>query len=137
MKRRIFLEQTGKATILVSLGLSAACGGDTEEMNPRFGDEGIEIDLTQSPFDALATPGNWVLHPNENILIVNDQSVLKAYTSVCTHTGCTRNWSFDNNARCTCHGSEFNRQGQVVRGPANRDLNSFSVSDNGDSAVIS
>ena len=137
MKRRVFLETTGKAAVLASLGLTVACGGDTEDIQPDLGDDGIEIDLGTAPFDALNTQGNWVLHPSENILLVNDNGQIRAFTSVCTHSGCSRNWTFQTEATCTCHRSKFDVEGRVTHGPASRNLSSFDVEVTGDSAVIS
>ncbi len=46
----------------------------------------------------------------------------------CTHKQCeVRPGS--NSLKCPCHGSEFNRDGQVTEGPAERDLHSFKVTD--------
>jgi cytochrome b6-f complex iron-sulfur subunit len=41
----------------------------------------------------------------------------------CTHLGCTPNW-FDAEGRfkCPCHGSNFNRDGDVIAGPAPKPL---------------
>ncbi len=37
----------------------------------------------------------------------------------CTHLGCTFPWNpHDNQFQCPCHGSRYDREGRVVRGPA-------------------
>ncbi|MEM9448868.1 MAG: cytochrome b6-f complex iron-sulfur subunit [Cyanobacteria bacterium P01_E01_bin.6] len=41
----------------------------------------------------------------------------------CTHLGCTFPWnSIDQQFQCPCHGSRYDPDGVVVRGPANRPL---------------
>ena len=42
----------------------------------------------------------------------------------CTHRGCELNVG-GGNYSCPCHGSEFNTQGTVLEGPADRDLKTF------------
>ncbi|TYB32878.1 MAG: ubiquinol-cytochrome c reductase iron-sulfur subunit [Flexistipes sinusarabici] len=39
----------------------------------------------------------------------------------CTHLGCTLNVAGDI-FKCPCHGSEFKLNGEVIKGPASRDL---------------
>ena len=51
-------------------------------------------------------------------------------SAVCTHAGCRsqRNWRIEDEVVvCTCHGSQFNFEGEVVRGPANTPLTAFEV----------
>ena len=39
--------------------------------------------------------------------------------AVCTHLGCVVPWNAaENKFICPCHGSQYNNQGRVVRGPA-------------------
>jgi len=39
--------------------------------------------------------------------------------SICTHLGCVVPWNAaENKFKCPCHGSQYNFQGKVVRGPA-------------------
>ncbi|MBI4772415.1 MAG: Rieske 2Fe-2S domain-containing protein [Chloroflexi bacterium] len=47
----------------------------------------------------------------------------------CTHLGCTVPWREDEGQfHCPCHSSLFNRQGEVIGGPAPRPLDTFPVS---------
>lgn len=59
----------------------------------------------------------------------------RAVSPICTHRGCTVDVS---GARlvCPCHGSTYDRDGQVLRGPAERALTRYPVSRQGDVLVI-
>ena len=133
MKRRVFLETTGKAAVLASLGLTFSCEDDPQ---PSLGD-GIEIDLSTVPFSDLLEPNSWVLHPDLNVLLVNVDGEIRAFTSVCTHSRCSRNWVFGSTeATCTCHGSKFDQEGKVVQGPAGSDLEEFPVDQSGNTIIV-
>lgn len=126
MRRRLFIEKSGKAMFLAGLGLSViSCNEDDPQ--PDLSTP-LEIDLGIAPFDSLQESGNWVLHPSENILLVNVDGEIRAFTSVCTHSQCSRNWVFGpTEATCTCHGSKFDMQGNVVQGPARGRLTQFEI----------
>ena len=54
-------------------------------------------------------------------LIVENDRTLATYgiNAVCTHLGCVVPWNkAENKFICPCHGSQYNSQGKVVRGPA-------------------
>ena len=72
------------------------------------------------------------------MLIVNWESEIRAFTSVCTHEGCARDWVFGRGVfTCTCHSSKFNYRGEVVAVPADKNLAEFSVTQEGDILTIS
>jgi len=49
----------------------------------------------------------------------DNDGVLHAVNPVCTHMGCTIQWNKDENTwDCTCHGSRFDYEGNVIGGPA-------------------
>eukprot|EP00270_Netrium_digitus_P012263 TRINITY_DN3969_c0_g1_i1.p1 TRINITY_DN3969_c0_g1~~TRINITY_DN3969_c0_g1_i1.p1 ORF type:complete len:227 (-),score=31.68 TRINITY_DN3969_c0_g1_i1:397-1077(-) len=54
-------------------------------------------------------------------LVVEADGQLAPYgvNAVCTHLGCVVPWNpAENKFLCPCHGSQYNNQGRVVRGPA-------------------
>ncbi|MFW6296032.1 MAG: cytochrome b6-f complex iron-sulfur subunit [Halothece sp.] len=64
-------------------------------------------------------------------LTVKENGTLNARGIVnnCTHLGCTFPWnSNDEQFQCPCHGSRYDPEGNVVRGPANRPLKLVYVS---------
>jgi nitrite reductase/ring-hydroxylating ferredoxin subunit len=57
----------------------------------------------------------------QRIALLRGQSGLFAISLVCTHLGCTVVVS-GSEISCPCHGSVFDREGRVVKGPADRPL---------------
>lgn len=59
----------------------------------------------------------------------------RAVSPICTHRGCTVDVQ---GARlvCPCHGSTYDREGKVLRGPAQRALTHYTVVREGDTLVI-
>jgi len=73
---------------------------------------------THQPGDRSLTQG---LKGDPTYLVVNSEGSLENYgvNAVCTHLGCVVPWvSAENKFKCPCHGSQYNFQGKVVRGPA-------------------
>jgi len=66
-----------------------------------------------------ALRGIWVV----NTAQYNDQQLIYALASVCTHLGCTPNWlEGEQKFKCPCHGSGFYITGINFEGPAPRPL---------------
>ncbi len=62
----------------------------------------------------------------------------KGLVDICTHLGCTFPWnSRDHQFQCPCHGSRYDPEGSVVRGPADRPLKLVKVEVDGDRIWIS
>jgi Rieske Fe-S protein len=67
---------------------------------------------------------------SEPICIGRDPSGIYAMTLTCTHAGCDMGQHGSVSAQgviCGCHGSEFDPNGDVVRGPATQPLAHFAV----------
>ncbi|MCW0218864.1 MAG: ubiquinol-cytochrome c reductase iron-sulfur subunit [Prosthecobacter sp.] len=98
--------------------------------------------LNLSDYPDLQNPGGSVLIELSAVmapLIVNRASLSQFYVldSVCTHAGCTMGAFNAGNGfiQCPCHGSRYDIQGQVIRGPAVIGLTNFSVDFDGDSEL--
>ncbi|KAK4750642.1 hypothetical protein SAY87_004124 [Trapa incisa] len=70
------------------------------------------------PGDRTLTQG---LKGDPTYLVVENDRTLATYgiNAVCTHLGCVVPWNAaEKKFICPCHGSQYNNQGRVVRGPA-------------------
>lgn len=59
--------------------------------------------------------------PEKNVFVLRDNQGFRALSAVCTHLGCIvsrTEWGFS----CPCHGSKFDKQGNVTGGPAPKAL---------------
>lgn len=73
-------------------------------------------------------------------LIVNNKEAIADYglNAVCTHLGCVVPWNTSaNKFICPCHGSQYNNEGKVVRGPAPLSLALAHVSVDDDNVSLS
>jgi Rieske Fe-S protein len=53
----------------------------------------------------------------------DEQGTRHQLSAVCTHLGCIVSWnSTEKTWDCPCHGSRFAKDGRVINGPANKDL---------------
>jgi nitrite reductase/ring-hydroxylating ferredoxin subunit len=75
---------------------------------------------------------------SSDVAVGLDDKGLYAMSAVCTHAGCI----LDDNAKtiaaglsCPCHGSTFDGNGQVTRGPARSPLQHYRVSVGSDGSV--
>ncbi|MFN2216520.1 MAG: ubiquinol-cytochrome c reductase iron-sulfur subunit [Anaerolineales bacterium] len=91
-----------------------------------------EVDL------GLATifpTGSKTVLPDVPAVLIHDQDGFKALSLTCTHLGCTLEED-DNKFSCPCHGSQFDENGNVVHGPANRRLTNLKVEVNDEGHLI-
>ncbi|MDP8928770.1 MAG: universal stress protein [Actinomycetota bacterium] len=79
--------------------------------------------------DLAAGQGGIVTADGHKVAAYRDPNgTLHAFSPRCTHLGCTIGW---NDAAktwdCPCHGSRFSHFGEVIQGPAQRDLTSIDL----------
>jgi cytochrome b6-f complex iron-sulfur subunit len=77
----------------------------------------------------LPAPGSAPVNfPKVKLWLTNTEQGVLAIYKVCTHLGCLYNWSDqENKFLCPCHGSQFEPDGEYIRGPAPRSLDRFVV----------
>ncbi|CAL9098719.1 hypothetical protein MUK42_07506 [Musa troglodytarum] len=106
------------ASFFVPAGSGAAGGGIIAK--DALGNDVIEAAWlkTHGPGDRTLTQG---LKGDPTYLVVENDRTLATYgiNAVCTHLGCVVPWNTaEKKFICPCHGSQYNNQGKVVRGPA-------------------
>lgn len=69
------------------------------------------------------------------VLTQPSAGVFKAFSTVCTHAGCTVSKVAEGTIDCPCHGSKFNLDGTVAKGPASRSLEPKGIAVEGTSIV--
>jgi cytochrome b6-f complex iron-sulfur subunit len=62
----------------------------------------------------------------ERVALMREGDTVYALDLVCTHLGCTVTVT-GSGLSCPCHGSRFDRQGRVLKGPADRPLSRLKV----------
>ena len=76
--------------------------------------------------------------PDDKVLLIHaSDGEIIALSTTCTHKGCDVRW---NDMRglivCPCHGSEYDRFGGNLKGPATRPLHRYPVQTSADGLVI-
>ncbi len=115
---------------LASLGLFfAQLSGVTYLFaRPRFrtGQFGGEFALGQ--VNAYALDAAPQLHSDGKFYVVRTNAGVLALYQVCPHLGCLVPWAEQlNRFACPCHGSQYERDGTYISGPAPRGLDRFVV----------
>jgi cytochrome b6-f complex iron-sulfur subunit len=87
--------------------------------------DAVGNDIVASDFLAKHSVGERVLAQglkgDPTYLVVEGNDVIASYglNAICTHLGCVVPWNAsENKFICPCHGSQYNSEGKVVRGPA-------------------
>jgi cytochrome b6-f complex iron-sulfur subunit len=137
--RRNFIKKAGAISLSICAysGLSsllAACA-TTMQINSKSDVDGY-IRVSLSSFEE----GNSLLLNVEGIdapifLFRNSDTNFTAVLMVCTHKGCHLNKSGPLLV-CPCHGSEFDRKGNVLSGPADENLLMYKTSLESDNILI-
>jgi cytochrome b6-f complex iron-sulfur subunit len=79
--------------------------------------------------------GSRTVLPQVPALLISDASGFKAISLVCTHLGCTVEQA-DGGFKCPCHGSRYDANGQVQRGPAREALRRLHIETRPDGHLI-
>jgi cytochrome b6-f complex iron-sulfur subunit len=99
---------------------------------------GLELALTQNP--SLAESGGQVsvTHGEGRILVVRgDGDAILAVDQRCPHRGCSVSWKAEEAGFiCPCHGSAFDADGALRKGPAKEGLRSYPARLEGERVLV-
>ena len=122
LSRRDFLKLTRTALLTASglLGLGGLIRFLSYQSQPPAP---TEFDLG---FASDFAPGSLTILPDVPAVLIRGDKGFTALSLVCTHLGCTVE-SQPEGFSCPCHGSRFDPQGNVLRGPATKSLTPLRV----------
>ncbi len=114
--RRELLRRVGA---LVVLSACSSDGGGTAPDGEAVTIDGSSITVRLDRLDALRTPGSAFVISEQRVIIIRvaDRDY-RAFTNVCTHSGCGISLFQAPRMICQCHGSEYDVDGINVAGPA-------------------
>ena len=122
LSRRDFLKLTRTALLTASgilglAGLFRFLSYQTEPPAPTEFDLGLASNYA---------PGSRTVLPDVPAVLLRSDHGFTALSLVCPHLGCTVESKPDGFA-CPCHGSRFDLQGKVTRGPAGKSLKTLRI----------
>jgi len=112
--------------------LLSACGRDGDVTIAPPSDavtvSGVRIIVRLDHISALAAPPSALFIREQQIVVLRLAAAeYRAFTNICTHSGCGVSRFETGRLICPCHGSEFDIDGRNVRGPAPLPLARYST----------
>ena len=130
MQRRQFIRRA--AVTLVTVTGAVAAMSYLRQFFPRLAGERRRILLG----DPVLFPVDTFTYLDEhNLFVYKDHEGIRAVSAVCTHLGCILEKTTDG-FECPCHGSCYNLDGEVLSGPATRNLSWYRVSRTTDGRLV-
>ena len=131
IQRRTFLKKTGSTlTCLCLAGGSALEAAEKNITQYAVEDSKLEIDLNNHP-KLKEVGGSETFQADKKKIIVlhPDERSYKAFQNKCTHMGGQVSYRpKDGFMQCALHGSRFDTEGRVVKGPAAKPLTELRTS---------
>ena len=116
--RRKFL--IGGSASLCLATLNSCNGANQEDLERRGSAELMHFSTV---------PPGVSLHPVERLVMVRDSNGIGAFSLLCTHQTCLLTQENSGGGFfCPCHGSQFDKIGRVIAGPAAKDLPWYELS---------
>ncbi|MHA3024629.1 Rieske (2Fe-2S) protein [Mycobacterium sp. BMJ-28] len=135
----------GRRQMLAGAGIAmgataiAACSGHADKAATPAADAPAGTSAADGPAGPLAktsqVPVGSGLIVDGVVLTQPTAGVFKGLSSVCTHAGCAVSAVADGRITCPCHGSAFDLDGAVLKGPATKPLAPVAVAVHGQDIV--
>jgi cytochrome b6-f complex iron-sulfur subunit len=141
--RRDFLKALAASGGAAALGtFLAGCAPSLTTGSGAGSGSGITLDLTKPENQSLAAVGGALaldannLDPQGLLLYRLNENTVLAFSRKCPHMGCVVGEFQGGLAACPCHGSQFDTNGKVVKGPAPSPLKSYSAALSGSTVTV-
>jgi nitrite reductase/ring-hydroxylating ferredoxin subunit len=141
LTRRQVMQGAAGAAVVAVAGALAACGraGSSSGASPAptsSAPDGLAGKALASTSD-VPVGGGKILAQDKVVLTQPRQGSFEAFSSTCTHQGCTLGEVSGGSIRCPCHGSAFSvENGTVQHGPAGSPLPRYQVKVNGSTLTL-
>ena len=120
--------------LLVTAAVTCGCASSgNENAYPTAVDSG-PVDI--GPASNFTTDGVYDQFRAAGVFLIRQHGKVAALSAVCTHRACPLRAVADGSFYCKCHGSTFDPQGKVTKGPAKRDLPALQITTAGDGHLI-
>lgn len=148
MDRRRFLGWAGIGCVASSLpGVLVGCDNSSDPATVEPGVSSPPVASTPDGFQDVGTVAELDQGPivvsqglPQPVVVVRDSAVpsgVAAVNPTCTHAGCQVEWqSQEKIFACPCHGSQFQADGTVVRGPASQPLEQYEAKIEGNKVMV-
>lgn len=115
----------------IALPIVAGCGTTLRTITAKQSANVLSFPASELD-DSLLVRSQGSGHP---IYVFREGKMLRAVLGECTHKGCDLN--LEGSALvCPCHGSEFDKNGAVLNGPATKALRAFHIEESGNEIRI-
>ena len=118
--------------VLTTAAVAGCNAGST--LGPGASVVGQSVDA--GPIDNYSADGVYGAFRDRGFFLIRSGGKLRALSSICTHRACALTPASDRSFFCKCHGSTFDPDGRVTKGPARRDLPAYQVMINEQGHVI-
>ena len=138
MERREFIQTSCNACLLVAAGYLlpslAACGTQASVLKADIVNDKVMLPASRfaQPSIQMVRPRGWLY---DIAVEKNEENNFRALLMQCTHQE-NQLTQQGNGFHCSLHGSQFDKEGRVVKGPAERPLKQFPVSIENDQLII-
>ena len=152
MKRREFMQWVGLGFLASSLPVAIAACQTTDKGSTTATEQTESTKIDKTPrADGFAAVGTIQDLDEKGFLsdksfspaavaVIRDPAdatAVLAIGSMCTHQGCTVEWTSDESVfACPCHGSKFKSDGTVTNGPTTEPLPTFEAIIEGDLVLV-
>jgi cytochrome b6-f complex iron-sulfur subunit len=100
---------------------------DLTVLSGRFSNSRVQVTATGTPLAEIGGAARVESSAGLFLISRTGETSFTAVDGVCTHEGCTITGADGSSYVCPCHGSRYNRSGQVQEGPARSSLRQYAT----------